>query len=211
MRRKKQEASRTLLVAAALILGAALAQPLIAQDRGTAKARGDARAAARFDQYFRKYGKRYFGVGYDWRRFKAQAMAESNMDSTATSAVGARGLMQLMPSTFAAIQSARPEFANINDPEWNIAAGIMHDRYLWKLWGSKDAEDDRARFMFGSYNAGEGPIKRANEVASTQDPASPWALIETVAPQIPRWRYKETLGYVRKIDGNFTKLVSGSR
>ena len=119
--------------------------------------------------------------------------------------------MQLMPSTFAAIQSARPEFANINDPEWNIAAGIMHDRYLWKLWGSKDAEDDRARFMFGSYNAGEGPIKRANEVASTQDPASPWALIETVAPQIPRWRYKETLGYVRKIDGNFTKLVSGSR
>ena len=99
MRRKKQEASRTLLVAAALILGAALAQPLIAQDRGTAKARGDARAAARFDQYFRKYGKRYFGVGYDWRRFKAQAMAESNMDSTATSAVGARGLMQLMPAT----------------------------------------------------------------------------------------------------------------
>ena len=36
--------------------------------------------------------------------------------------------------------------------------------------------------VFGSYNAGEGPIKRANEVASTQDPASPWALIETRVP-----------------------------
>ena len=126
MRRKKQEARRKLAVAAAVILCAVLAQPVVAQG-GTAKARSDARAAARFDQYFRKYGKRYFGVGYDWRRFKAQAMAESNLDSTATSAVGARGLMQLMPSTFAAIQSARPEFANINDPEWNIAAGIMHE------------------------------------------------------------------------------------
>ena len=34
------------------------------------------RDADRYDQTFRKYSKRYFGVGYDWRVFKAQAMAE---------------------------------------------------------------------------------------------------------------------------------------
>ena len=73
-----------------------------------AATRDATRRAARYDPIFKKYAKRYFGIGFDWRRFKAQAMAESNLDSTATSWVGARGLMQLMPSTFAAIQTARP-------------------------------------------------------------------------------------------------------
>ena len=30
--------------------------------------------------------------------------------------------------------------------------------------------------------------------------------IEQVAPTVPRWRYRETLGYVRKIDGNYERL-----
>jgi hypothetical protein len=36
--------------------------------------------------------------------------------------------MQLMPSTFKEIASKRPEFTSIDDPEWNIAAGILHVR-----------------------------------------------------------------------------------
>ena len=47
----------------------------------------------RYDETFKKYSKRYFGVGYDWRVFKAQALAESGMDTAAVSWVGARGLM----------------------------------------------------------------------------------------------------------------------
>ena len=65
------------------------------------------RDADRYDQTFRKYSKRYFGVGYDWRVFKAQAMAESEMNPDAKSWVGARGLMQLMPSTYKDISLAR--------------------------------------------------------------------------------------------------------
>ena len=104
-----------------------------------APAFGAARTAAqkdnaRFDPTFKKYTKRYFGIAFDWRHFKAQAMAESQLKPDAESRVGAKGLMQLMPSTFNAIASQRPEFTSIDDPEWNIAAGIMHDRYLWKLW-----------------------------------------------------------------------------
>lgn len=173
-----------------------------------AAARSTARHAARFDAIFAKYSKRYFGVGFDWRRFKAQAMAESNLDSTATSVVGARGLMQLMPSTFAAIQSKRPDFGEIDDPEWNVAAGIMHDRYLWKLWAPVVPDTDRFAFMFGSYNAGEGPIRRASAAASARrlEPDR-WTSIEAVAPAVPRWRYRETLGYVRRIDANFRRLT----
>jgi soluble lytic murein transglycosylase-like protein len=188
------------------LAGAAGATPAVGHAQAATRVAD--RSAQRFDPIFRKYAKRYFGVGYDWRRFKAQAMAESNLDTAATSAVGARGLMQLMPSTFAAIQSARPEFANINDPEWNIAAGIMHDRYLWKLWSSKEDDAERARYMFGSYNAGEGPIKRADEMANAKHLGANWASIERVAPDVPRWRYRETLGYVRRIEGNHGKLTS---
>ena len=172
-----------------------------------AAARANARNAERFDATFRKYSKRYFGIGFDWHRFKAQAMAESNLDTAAVSWVGARGLMQLMPSTYAVIQTARPEFGDINDPEWNIAAGIMHDRYLWKRWSPAVPDSERVHFMFGSYNAGEGPISRATEAARSRqlEPAQ-WSSIEAIAPDIPRWRYRETLGYVRKIDANYRRL-----
>ena len=177
-----------------------------------AESRANARNAERFDPHFKKYAKRYFGIGFDWRRFKAQAMAESNLDTAATSHVGARGLMQLMPSTYGAIQTARPEFGQINDPEWNIAAGIMHDRYLWKLWPAAVPDTERVHFMFGSYNAGEGPITRAAEAArAKQLPPERWTSIEEVAPGVPRWRYRETLGYVRKIESNYGRITAAPR
>jgi soluble lytic murein transglycosylase-like protein len=166
----------------------------------------------RYDELFRKYSKRFFGVGYDWRYFKAQGMAESNLDSAARSYVGARGIMQLMPSTFAQIQSRRTEFESIDNVEWNIAAGILHDRYLWQRWKELGVDDERRRFMFASYNAGEGPILRARGMArSRQLDARTWSSIEQVAPEVRRWRYRETLGYVRKIQRNYRQLADRER
>ena len=193
---------------------AAAAQAPTPERSTTAIARATAAREAtkrndRFDPIFKKYTKRYFGIGFDWHLFKAQAMAESNLDTAATSQVGARGLMQLMPSTFAGIQSVRPDFGSIDDPEWNVAAGIMHDRYLWKAWPAIEPDTERARFMFGSYNAGEGPITRAHaEALARRLEAARWASIEQVAPEVPRWRYRETLGYVRKIERYYERLVS---
>lgn len=167
---------------------------------------------ARYDDLFRKYSKRFFGVGYDWRYFKAQGMAESNLDSAARSYVGARGIMQLMPSTFAEIQSRRTEFESIDHVEWNIAAGILHDRYLWQRWKDLGTDEERRRFMFGSYNAGEGPILRARGMArQRQLDAHTWSSIEQVAPEVRRWRYRETLGYVRKIQRNHQQLTGRER
>jgi membrane-bound lytic murein transglycosylase F len=184
--------------------GSTLPRPM---ERGAVTARTLRRDSARYDEYFRKYSKRYFGIGFDWRLFKAQGMAESQLNPTARSWVGARGIMQLMPSTFAAIQSRRPEFQSIDDPEWNIAAGIMHNRYLWRRWERDVAEAERHHFMFGSYNAGDGTIARARGAASAaQLDNARWHSIEQVAPKVQRWRYRETLGYVRKIDSNYAKL-----
>lgn len=164
-----------------------------------------------YDDTFRKYSKRFFGPGYDWRIFKAQALAESNLSPGARSWVGARGIMQLMPTTFLEIQSKNPEFENINDPEWNIAAGIMYNRALYKLLDDHDVERERHNFMFASYNAGRGRILKAKEIAETEnlDPKV-WRNIEPIAPKVPKWRYTETFGYVRKIDSLYTILATRS-
>jgi soluble lytic murein transglycosylase-like protein len=173
-----------------------------------AQVREQRKATETFDPIFRKYTKRYFGVATDWRWFKAQGMAESDLVPTARSRVGARGIMQLMPSTFAQIQSRQRQFSRIDDPEWNIAAGIAHDRYLWQLWNDRVPEDeDRWSFMFGSYNAGQGTIMRAQRVADQQRlDRTRWQNIELVAPAVERWRYVETLGYVKKIRANREQL-----
>jgi membrane-bound lytic murein transglycosylase F len=171
-----------------------------------AEAKARKKATDRYDPAFQKYTKRYFGVGFDWHPFKAQGMAESDLTPTARSRVGARGIMQLMPSTFQVIQSARPNFKSIDDPDHNIAAGIMHDRYLWTLYPSAPGEE-RMRFMFAAYNAGEGTIKRARTTAVKENlDAELWPSVEAVAPKVKPWRYQETLGYVKKIDQNRAKL-----
>jgi membrane-bound lytic murein transglycosylase MltF len=186
-----------------------LAVLLISQsDTSTQRAAGKGRRAAivqrneeRYDDSFRKYSKRYFGVGFDWRLFKAQGMAESNLDSAASSWVGARGIMQLMPNTFQEISSRNPEMSRIDDPEWNIAAGIFYDRTLWRLWAQDSVEEHRREFMLASYNAGRGTILSAQAMArrDSLDHRS-WPAIESVAPKVRRWRYNETIGYVRRID-----------
>ena len=168
------------------------------------------REITKYDPIFQKYTKRYFGVGTDWRWFKAQGMAESDLTPTARSRVGARGIMQLMPSTYAQIKSAVPRFGAIDNPEWNIAAGILHDRDMWTAWGKDVPESERWAFMFASYNAGEGTIIRARKAAVAERlDHSQWPAIETVAPKVERWRYSETLGYVRTINANKAALGSG--
>jgi membrane-bound lytic murein transglycosylase F len=134
-------------------------------------------------------------------------MAESDLTPTARSRVGARGIMQLMPSTYGLIQSALPQFGAIDNPEWNIAAGILHDRDLWTLFKRDVPDDERWRFMFAGYNAGEGTIIRARRTAkAAQLDDRTWPSIERVAPTVERWRYLETLDYVRKIERNHAAM-----
>jgi soluble lytic murein transglycosylase-like protein len=169
-------------------------------------------AVDRYDDTFRKYSKRYFGPTFDWRKFKAQGLAESNLDPNAKSWVGARGIMQLMPSTYHEVRTKNPTIQQIDDPEWNIAAGIYYDRQLWRLWENDSVSVDRLPFTFASYNAGRLTILRAQDTARTHAlDHRTWKSIETVAPRLKRWRHSETLDYVRRIEENFAKLDDRGR
>lgn len=167
----------------------------------------------RYDESFRKYSKRYFGPEFDWRVFKAQGLAESNLNSLARSHVGARGLMQLMPTTFREIASRNPELQRtIDDPDCNIAAGISYDRRLWRQWEQDSVGYHRREFMFASYNAGRGTIIDAQRAArAAQLDARAWPSIERVAPSVRGWRYRETIGYVQKIDRHLSELDDKGR
>jgi membrane-bound lytic murein transglycosylase F len=184
---------RTIFASAILI---SLSSSVLAGDTG------------RYDDVFSKYGKRFFGPGFDWRVFKAQGLAESNLNPEARSWVGATGIMQLMPSTFAEVQSKNPELTDVNHPEMNIAAGIYYDRQLWKAWKDHESARDRLSFMLGSYNAGRGTINRAKTKALEENlNGREWPSIKTVAPRVTKWRHEETLTYVQRIEEFYNKLA----
>ena len=168
--------------------------------------------ADRYDDTFRKATKRSFGPAFDWRFFKAQGMAESNLDPLARSRVGARGLMQLMPGTYREIASENADLDLIDNPELNIEAGIAYDRRLWLRWENDSIAEDRLQFMFASYNAGRATLLSAQRRArQRQLDARQWRNIEKIAPSVPRWRHVETLDYVRKINTNITRLDDRGR
>ena len=169
-------------------------------------------SSQKYDDMFRKYTKRFFGPGFDWRLFKAQGMAESNLNPDARSGVGAHGIMQLMSTTYKEVQSRNPDLGRIDDPEWNIAAGISYNRQLWLQWRPDSDERHLHEFMFGSYNAGRSILLRAQRVAQGRAlDERVWASIQTVAPSVPRWRYSETLAYVERIKANLERMDAKGR
>jgi membrane-bound lytic murein transglycosylase F len=175
---------------------------------GSAATAAPSQAKTQFDEYFRKYTKHSFGIGSDWNWFKSQAMAESNLNPNAKSWVHAKGLMQLMPATYAELQRKNPELGAIDEPRWNIAAGIAYDKQLWDRYIDVTADAERRRFMFGAYNAGAQTIRRARQEArdAGQSDAA-WQSLTTVAPKVPNWRHAETLGYITRIESNRAQLA----
>lgn len=159
-------------------------------------------AVLKYDPYFKKYSKRYFGPGFDWRHFKAQAVAESRLKADVRSRVGAVGVMQIMPRTFKEILRKNPSIkGSRSQPRWNIAAGIYYDRQIWKVWKAERPFQDRLNFMFGAYNAGKANVLKAQKVAASQG-LNPnlWNAIEVSLPEITGRHSRETIGYVRKIN-----------
>lgn len=162
----------------------------------------------KYDQDFKKYSQRFFGPGFDWRWFKAQAVAESGLDDKAESWLKAKGIMQIMPATFEDIRKKIPEdvakglplWSDIHNPRWNIAAGIYYDHYLMQNFWKKLQMQDQLIFTFASYNAGAGTLLKAQETAKQKGLLeSLWDSIVAIAPEVPRWRHEETLAYVAKI------------
>lgn len=108
--------------------------------------------------------------GTDWRLVKAQLMQESRLNPKAQSLVGAHGIAQFMPGTWADMKPIlRRECGISNADVWNpehaIPACALYMRQLWQVWTAPRPELDRYCLALASYNAGIGNILKAQELA----------------------------------------------
>lgn len=85
----------------------------------------------------------------DHALIKAIIHAESAFNPYARSIKGARGLMQLLPTT-----AAMYGVTNLYDPQQNIDAGVQHLKYLLKKYSNN------SRLAVAAYNAGETAVRR---------------------------------------------------
>ena len=143
---------------------------------------------------FRKYGDKY---DMDYLLMAAQGYQESQLDQSKRSAVGAIGVMQVMPTT------AKDKAVNIPDItklENNIHAGIKYNRWMEDNFYNEPGitPTNKALFAFASYNAGPGKVASLRKEAKAVglDPNKWFNNVELVAAKrIGR----ETVTYVANI------------
>jgi len=167
----------------------------------TSKPRHDLTSKAwttKYDHHFRKYTKRYFGPNFDWRWFKSQGIAESGLRDKAKSNVGAVGVMQIMPSTYAELHKKSPYLSSgtLSDPRWNIASGIFYDRLLYTRWNKNldsSTKENGLYMTFASYNAGYSRISRAHKKAKNK--SGTYGSWDDIKQKVP----SQTRHYVKRI------------
>jgi membrane-bound lytic murein transglycosylase MltF len=141
---------------------------------------------------FEKYGSKY---NFDPLMLAAQGYQESQLNQSAKSAVGAIGVMQLMPAT-----GEQMKVGDIRVTEANIHAAAKYmDQLMTQYFSSAElSEGNRALFAFASYNCGPGNIAKARAEAERRnlDPDKWFNHVEIVVGEKIG---TETTTYVRNI------------
>ncbi len=99
-------------------------------------------------------------MGWDWRLIAAQCYQESGFDPDAVSWAGAKGLMQIIPSTAKSLG-----INDIYDPKENIDAGCRYLRQLQASFSDVRNRIDKIRFTLAAYNGGPRHIRDAMNLA----------------------------------------------
>ncbi|NPD91300.1 transglycosylase SLT domain-containing protein [Xylanibacter muris] len=162
---------------------------------------------SRYDGLFMTYCR---DIRWDWRLMAAQCYQESTFDPQAVSWAGARGLMQIMPSTASDLGLS---IDDIHDPEKNIAAAAKLTGQLDRKFSDIKDRNERISFVLASYNGGYHHIRDAMALAGKHGGnASRWEDVSRYVlllstPEYYRdsivkngyMRGSETVDYVEKI------------
>lgn len=112
-----------------------------------------------YDGLFKRYSR---SLSWDWRLLAAQAYQESGFDPTATSWVGAQGLMQFMPGT---ARELGMDVNRLTDPETSISGAVRYLRMLGQKFQDVTNPNERIKFMLAAYNCGTLHVKDAQALA----------------------------------------------
>lgn len=161
----------------------------------------------RYDGQIAEAAHRYL-PGVDWRLLKAQYMQESRLDPAAVSPVGAAGVAQMMPGTWAEISQAMQWGAvSPHIARYSIIAGAYYMGRLRATWSAPRPEADRHSLALASYNAGLGNLLKAQRLAGGANLYPP---IVQKLPAVTGAHARETITYVRRIWGYWTALMVGA-
>ena len=111
-----------------------------------------------YDALFKTYARR---IDWDWRLLASLAYTESNFDTTAVSWAGAKGLMQLMPSTARAM-GIPP--GKEQDAEESIKAAVKYIAITTRSL-TQVPPKERVHFVLAAYNSGLGHVQDAMALA----------------------------------------------
>ncbi len=113
---------------------------------------------SQYDDLIKTYARE---LNWDWRLLASMIYQESRFNPDATSWMGARGLMQVMPAT-AELFGYK---ASLERPEVNLKAGITYIKFLKRLWKDIPDSTERQKFILASYNVGQGHVMDARRLA----------------------------------------------
>jgi membrane-bound lytic murein transglycosylase MltF len=142
--------------------------------------------------FLRKYSAQY---KLDYLLMAAQGYQESGLDQTKKSAVGAIGVMQVMPAT-----GKEMKVGDIRQVEANVHAGVKYIRYMMDHYYADQPMDavNKGLFTFASYNAGPARINQLRQRAAKRglDPNKWFNNVELLAAESIG---RETVQYVSNI------------
>lgn len=160
----------------------------------------------KYDFKITKACKRFL-PGVDCRLYKAQLFQESRLDPNAVSPVGARGLAQFMPATWAEVSEAIGQGnASPHMVSPAINAGAYYMARLRRTWRIMRPDADRHSLALASYNAGLGNMLKAQSVCNE---AVLYSDIVECLPSITGHHSDETKTYVKRIWRYFTRMLVG--
>ena len=110
-----------------------------------------------YDALVKRHSQRH---NFDWRLITAQMYQESKFNPRAESGAGARGLMQVLPST-----AEELGYDNLKDPEVGIAAGVDYLNWTKERFTEDLPLEERLFFALAAYNAGFGHVYDAKRLA----------------------------------------------
>jgi membrane-bound lytic murein transglycosylase F len=114
---------------------------------------------SQYDELIKKHSEK---IGWDWRLVAAIIAQESRFNHEAESWMGASGLMQLMPATYAYFLSDTLDIT----PDLSIKAGTTYLKNREDYWKKYIFDpNERIKFILASYNVGMGHVIDARRLA----------------------------------------------
>jgi len=128
-----------------------------------------------------------------FEQFKAQLLVESGLNPSATSEDGAKGIGQMLQTTFDQIKAKYSLKGDIYDPETNIVASSYYMDELLQRYQKAETPKDQYNLALAAYNTGMGNVaKYIAQSGALDDGKLSYSEIEKYLPN-------ETKEYVKKV------------